>query len=69
VTSPYWMPASSISMVEQPVIQMADASVQLLFDQLEKVVPAESVMLQPLFSAGESSAPLKRPLRRASGKP
>ncbi|WP_213767432.1 LacI family DNA-binding transcriptional regulator [Caballeronia sp. dw_19] len=69
VTSPYWMPASSISMVEQPVIQMADASVRLLFDQIEKVVPVESVMLQPLFSAGESSAPLKRPLRRASGKP
>jgi LacI family transcriptional regulator len=57
VTSPYWMPSSSISMVEQPVVQMAQAAVQLCFEQIENPGQAESVVLRPAFSAGQSSAP------------
>jgi LacI family transcriptional regulator len=58
VTSPYWIPASSISMVEQPVTQIADHAVQLLLDQLANVSKVQPVVLRPLLTIGQSSGPV-----------
>jgi LacI family transcriptional regulator len=55
VTSPYWMPTSSVTMVEQPVPMMADACVRLLLDQIETGRPAKSVTLPPTLSLGQST--------------
>lgn len=60
ITSPYWMPASSVTMVEQPVVEMAEASVQLLLRQLGTAENVKSLVLQPSLAAGQSSAPLKK---------
>jgi LacI family transcriptional regulator len=58
VTSPYWMPSASISMVELPVGQMAQSAVDLCLSQIEKTEHTASVILPPAFTAGESSASL-----------
>jgi LacI family transcriptional regulator len=57
ITGPYWIPYASISMVEQPVAEMADAAVRLLLSQSEKERGA-SVILPPTLMAGQSSGPL-----------
>ena len=58
VTSPYWIPASSISMVEQPVAEIADNAVQLLLDQLANESDIRPVVLRPLLTVGQSSGPI-----------
>jgi LacI family transcriptional regulator len=68
VTSPYWMPSASISMVELPVGQMAHAAVDLCLSQIEKADHTASVMLPPAFTAGESSAPLHASPGTAAGR-
>jgi LacI family transcriptional regulator len=60
VTSPYWMPASSVTMIEQPVAAMAEASVRLLIDELEGGVRGAPVVVAPRLVPGRSSV-----LRRA----
>jgi LacI family transcriptional regulator len=60
VASPYWVPASSITMVEQPVNEIADNAVQLLFDQIENATSITSVVLRPLLTVGQSSGPVDR---------
>jgi LacI family transcriptional regulator len=63
VTSPYWMPAASISMVEQPIAQMAHDAVELLLDQFEHTLAAKSIVLRPSFTAGLSSARVGKALK------
>jgi DNA-binding LacI/PurR family transcriptional regulator len=58
VTSPYWVPASSISMVEQPVAEIAENAVQLLLDQLANATNIQPVVLRPLLTVGQSSGPV-----------
>ncbi len=58
VNNPYWMPFASISIVEQPVLEMAEAAVRLLIDQLEQVPGLKSIVLKPTFTPGHSSAPV-----------
>ncbi len=57
VTSPYWVPAAAITMVEQPVTDIANNAVQILLDQVEKNVTVEPVVLRPLLTVGQSSGP------------
>lgn len=59
ITSPYWMPAASVTMVEQPVIQMAEASVRLLIAQLDVTAEVKSAVLCPSLTIGQSTAPVE----------
>jgi LacI family transcriptional regulator len=58
VTSPYWIPASSISMVEQPVTEIAENAVKLLLDQLANASNIQPVVLRPRLTVGQSSGPV-----------
>jgi LacI family transcriptional regulator, galactose operon repressor len=55
VTSPYWIPAASITMVEQPVAEIAANAVQLLLDQMDNSASIQSVVLRPVLTMGQSS--------------
>ncbi len=57
VTSPYWIPSSSISMVEHPVSAIAANAIDLLLGQLENERTMASVMLRPSLVIGRSSGP------------
>jgi DNA-binding LacI/PurR family transcriptional regulator len=56
VTGPYWIPSAAITMVEQPVGEMAIAAVQLLLNQLARE-RAVSVTLPASLAVGQSSGP------------
>ncbi|CAM5220966.1 LacI family kdg operon repressor OS=Castellaniella defragrans OX=75697 GN=HNR28_002473 PE=4 SV=1 [Castellaniella defragrans] len=66
--SPYWMPASSISLVEHPIEKMAAEAVRLVLDQIEGAPEVESIVLQPSFTSGLSSAPIPAPARPKTAK-
>jgi LacI family transcriptional regulator len=67
VSSPYWMPAASVCMVEQPVVAMAEACVRVLLEQIKDGKIAKSVVLPPTLTPGESTRRVEpRQLRKAS---
>lgn len=55
VSNPYWMPAASVCMVEQPVVAMAEACVRVLLEQIKNETVAESVVFPPVLTPGEST--------------
>ncbi len=59
VSSPYSIPMSSLSMVEQPVSAMAAAAVDLLRAQLAGGVVAAPAALRPTLTLGRSSAAVR----------
>jgi LacI family transcriptional regulator len=72
VTSPYWIPLTSLTMVEQPVAAIAAAAVDLLIAQLSGNPVQAPVVLRPALTVGASSGPVpavKQPTPRPSRQP
>jgi LacI family transcriptional regulator len=65
VCSPYSIPISSLSMIEQPVGAIAAAAVELLLAQIAREAPRASVVLSPKLTVGASSAPVSASAGRA----
>jgi len=67
LSNPYWMPAAAICMVEQPVVTMAEECVRVLLEQIKDEKVAESVVLPPTLTLGDSTRRVEpRRLRKAS---
>ncbi len=64
VSSPYSIPISSLSIVEQPVAAMAEAAVQMLLAQIDQENVQTPVVLRPTLTPGASSAAVAAPVRQ-----
>jgi LacI family transcriptional regulator len=64
VSSPYSIPISSLSMVEQPVAGMADAAVRLLLAQIAQETVHAPIVLRPTLTPGASSTAVATPVAR-----
>ncbi len=68
VTSSYWVPRHSLTMVEQPVAGIAAAAVDLLLTQLEAGAVQAPVVLRPTLAIGASSGPVQPQASRKSSR-